>query len=309
MSTKRKKRVVFSWLSFALALVSVPAANAQVTVKGTIVSVGGTHLRGDVTLIRGGSAVEMRSYHTDGQGAFSFETNRTADQLLVAKANGHVSSEVALNTTGTVARLNVRFRLQPAGKVSGRVVDENGNGVGGATVHVRYPGELRRHHFHHEVGDIHADDFGYFTLPVVARGKSFVVEAGTAARLPASTASLTLDGEEASGVQVTAGRIGFVVRGAVRDSAANPHAGASVRLRLFPGSKTTAAARLSRLHARLLNQSTVTGPAGAYEFKGLPAGKVVLIAHVSGKTPVKQEQVLPELGAAGSVRVINLIVD
>ncbi len=30
---------------------------------------------------------------------------------------------------------------------------------------------------------------------------------------------------------------------------------------------------------------------------------------MGGKPPVKQEQVLPEQGAPGSVRVINLIVD
>ena len=309
MNTIRMKHFVLLCLGFALALVSVPAANAQVTVKGSIVSVGGTALRGDLTLIRGGSAVAIRSYHTDGQGAFSFETNRTADQLLVAKADGHASSEVALNTTGTVAELNFQFRLRPAGTVMGRVVDENGNGVGGATVHVRYPGELRRHHFHHEVGDIHADDFGYFTLPVVARGKSFVVEAATPERLPGATASLTLDGDERSGVQVTAGRIGFVVGGAVKDSAANPHRGVAVRLRLFPDSKTTAAAQLSRLHARLLNQRTVTGPDGAYAFKGLPAGRAVVIAHVPGKTPVKQEQVLSEQGSPGDAYTLDLIVD
>lgn len=309
MNIMRQKGYVSLWLGFAFVLVSLPAAQAQVSVKGTIVSVGGAPLRGDVTLVRGGSAVEVRSYHTDGQGAFSLETDRTADQLLVAKAAGHVSSEVALNTTGTVAGLNVQFRLRPAGRVSGRVVDENGNGVGRATIHVRYPGEMRRHHFHQEAGNIQADDFGYFTLPVIARGKSFVVEAATPERLPGATASLTLDGEEASGVQVTAGRIGFVVRGAVRDSAANPHRGVAVRLRLFPGSKTAAAARLSRLHARLLNQRTFTGTDGAYEFKGLPGGRVVVIAHVSGKTPVKQEQVLPEQGVPGSFRVIDLIVD
>ena len=201
--------------------------------------------RGGLPLIRDGSAVAIRSYHTDGQGAFSFETDRTADQLLVAKAAGHASSEIALNTTGTVAELNVNFRLRPAGTVRGRVVDENGNGVGGATIQVRYPGELRRHHFHDEVGDIQADDFGYFTLPVVARGKGFVVESATAERLPGATAPLTLDGDERSGVQVTAGWIRFVVGGAVKDSAANPHRGVAVRLRLLPGSETAAAARFS----------------------------------------------------------------
>ena len=69
------------------------------------------------------------------------------------------------------------FVYGPPGRSGAAWSMKTGNGVGGATIQVRYPGELRRHHFHDEVGDIQADDFGYFTLPVVARGKGFVVEA------------------------------------------------------------------------------------------------------------------------------------
>ena len=110
-------------------------------------------------------------------------------------------------------------------------------------------------------------------------------------------------------LEVTAGQIGYIVRGTVRDSAANPHIGVAVRLRLLPGSETAAAARLSRLHARLLNQRTVTGPDGAYAFKGLPAGRAVVIVHVPGKTPVKKEQVLSEQGSPGDAYTLDLIVD
>ena len=109
----------------------------------------------------------------------------------------------------------------------GRVVDEKSetglaarsprdetHGQGAESKPVRYPGELRRHHFHDEVGDIQADDFGYFTLPVVAVvARRFVVEAATevarvagsrGGRSPAwstrrETGSLTLDGDERSG--------------------------------------------------------------------------------------------------------------
>ncbi len=233
MNTIRQKWFVSLWLGLAFVLVVVPSVQARVTVEGQIVSVDGTPLRGDVTLIRGGGAVELRHYRTDSQGAFSIETDRADGQLLVAKADGHVSSEAELNMAGNAARLDVSFRLWPAGKVSGRVVDEKGDGLAGATVHVLYPDERRRHHFHHEMGDIPADDFGYFTLPVIARGRYFVVEAATAERLPGATAPLRLEGEEKSDVQVTAGRVGHVVRGAVKDSAGNPHKGVVVRLRLF----------------------------------------------------------------------------
>lgn len=265
-------------------------------------------MRGDVTLVRGGSTVRLRHYHTDDQGTFSIETDRTLGQLVVAKAAGHTSSEVEINTAGDTKRY-IRFRLWPAGKVSGQVVDKEGNGVAGATVHVHYPGERRRHYLHHEMGDIQADDFGYFVLPLVARGKHFVVEAATAEHLPGSTVPLRLESEEKRDIRVTIGNLGYVVRGTVSDSAGNPHQGVEVRLRLFAGREITVTARFSRLYARLLNRRTVTGTDGFYEFKGLPSGRVAVIAHVPGRTPIKQEQVLPEQSSPGDVRVIDLLVD
>lgn len=305
MNTMRPMGAVLSVLGFAFVLVSISAA--QVTVEGQMASVDGTPLRGDVTLVRGGPAVQLRHYHTDGQGMFSLETDRTPGQLLVAKADGHVSAEVELDVRS--AQIHFRFRLWPAGRVSGQVVDERGHGVAGATVHVRYPDERRRHHLHHEAGDIEADDFGYFTLPVVARGRHFVVEAATVEHLPGMTAPLKLEGEEERDIRVTPGELGQVVRGAVTDSAGNPQKGVRVRLRLFAGQEAAAAARVSRLHARRLNQRTVTGADGAYEFMGLPGGAVAVIAHRSGRPPVMRERVLPEPGFPGEVHVIDLIVD
>ena len=206
------------------------------------------------------------------------------------------------------ARISVSFALWPSGTVTGRVVDEEGNGVGGATLHVHYSTERRRHFLHQEMGDIHADDFGYFTLPVVARGRNFVVEAASEGHLPGSTDTLKLE-EEKLDVQVTTGKLGYVVRGTVTDSAANPHEGVAVRMRLFPADEVAAAAQFSRLHGRLLNRRTFTAKDGAYEFKGLPIGRAVVIALVPGKTPVKEEKTLPEQGSPGDAYTVNLIVD
>lgn len=75
------------------------------------------------------------------------------------------------------------------------------------------------------------------------------------------------------------------------------------------GEEVAVAARFSRLHARLLNQRTFTGTDGDYEFKGLSSGRVAVIAHVPGRTLIKQEQVLSERGFPGEVHVIDLIVD
>ena len=209
------------------------SAQAQVTVEGQVAAVDGAPLKADLTLIRSGSTVEFHHYHTDDQGAFSIETDQTVGQLLVAKADGHTSSEVVLKAESNT-KISVPFTLWPSGTVTGRVVDEEGNGVGGAILHVHYANERRRHFLHHEMGDIHADDFGYFTLPVMARGRDFVVEAASEGHLPGSTDTLRLEDEKLD-VQVTTGKLRYVVRGTVTASAANPHKGVGVRMRLFPG--------------------------------------------------------------------------
>ena len=307
MNTTKRMELMLSLLAFAFIPAFASSAQAQVTVEGQVAAVDGTPLKADLTLVRSGSTVELHHYHTDDQGEFSIETDQTAGQLLVAKADGHTSSEVVLKAESNTT-ISVPFSLWPAGAVTGRVVDEEGNGVAGATLHVHYFNERRRHFLHHEMGDIHADDFGYFTLPVVSRGRNFVVEAASEGHLPSLTDTMKLE-EEKLDVQVTTGKLGYVVRGTVTDSAANPHKGVAVRMRLFPGEEIAAAAQFSRLHGRLLNRRTVTGTDGTYEFKGLPTGRVVVVALVPGKTPVKQEKTLPEQGSPGDAYMVNLVVD
>ena len=68
-------------------------------------------------------------------------------------------------------------------------------------------------------------------------------------------------------------------------------------------------ARFSRLYGRLLNQRTFTDQNGAYEFTGLPGGRVVAIAHVPGKPPVKQEKTLSDQGSPGDAFIVDLIAD
>ncbi len=233
MNTTRRMELMFSLLAFAFIPLLASPMQAQVTVEGQVAAVDGTLLKADLTLIRSGSTVELHHYHTDDQGAFSIQTDQTAGQLLVAKADGHTSSEVLLKAESNT-KISVPFTLWPSGTVTGRVVDEEGNGVGGATLYVHYSNERRRHFLHHEMGDIHADDFGYFTLPVMARGRDFVVEAASEGHLPGSTDTLRLEDEKLD-VQVTTGKLRYVVRGTVTASAANPHKGVGVRMRLFPG--------------------------------------------------------------------------
>ena len=59
---------------------------------------------------------------------------------------------------------------------------------------------------------------------------------------------------------------------------------------------------------RSLNQRTTTDADGSYEFKGLPSGRIVVVASLPGRAPTKQEHVLSEEGATGGVHVIDLVV-
>lgn len=70
-----------------------------------------------------------------------------------------------------------------------------------------------------------------------------------------------------------------------------------------------AAAQFSRLNGRLLNRRTFTDQDGAYEFKGLPSGRVVVIALVPGRTPVNEEKTWSEQGFPGDAYMVDFVVD
>ena len=114
MNTTRRMVFRLSLLTLIVIPLLPSSMQAQVTVGGRVASFDGTAVKADLTLIRGGSAVEIQSYHTDSQGAFSIETNRTTDQLLVAKANGYVSSVAAMGRRCLASlRVTIRSRFAP----------------------------------------------------------------------------------------------------------------------------------------------------------------------------------------------------
>ena len=305
MSTTRRMELMFSLLAFIPLLAS--PMQAQVTVEGQVAAVDGAPLKADLTLIRSGSTVEFHHYHTDDQGAFSIQTDQSAGQLLVAKADGHTSSEVLLKAESNT-KISVPFTLWPAGTVTGRVVDEEGNGVGGATLYVHYSNERRRHFLHHEMGDIHADDFGYF-IPARHGARQGFRCRGCLGRPPSrfdrhpeARGRKTGRSSHYGEIAIRSAWYGYGFCGKPAQRGCRPHAP-------VPGDEIAVAAQFSRLHGRLLNRRTFTDKDGAYEFKGLPSGRVVVIALVPGKTLVKQEKTLPEQGLPGDAYMVNLVVD
>ena len=121
--------------------------------------------------------MRVNTFRTDKSGEFEFSTPWAAEKRVVAKADGFISAEAVISVQPGQQEVTHQFALSRAAMVSGRVVDESGSPVPDATVRVRYIGENRSLYFAQEVGAVKSDGFGYFVLPMVARGKQFVLDA------------------------------------------------------------------------------------------------------------------------------------
>ncbi len=270
-------------------------ANAQQVfrIEGRLTAPDGQGVPGDVTLLEGTRLVRAANSPTDSQGRFAVEADPAAAWLLVAKANGYVSSEIRIRGGVAGEVLTVNFVLAPAGKVAGQVIDETGRGVPNALVRVRYPGERRFFEFGQETGPQQADDFGNFTLPFVAQGRTFVIEAWTDESLPSFSSPLILSGAPLKNVAVRLVRRGQTVRGRVRNTAGLGIPGLTVRLRAEGELEDFSAEERSSLSFVLkANQRATSGPDGSFEFKGLPAGKLILVAEDSADRRTKREAVV-----------------
>lgn len=260
--------------------------SAQVTINVRITTAENLPLRGDVAVTQGGPNVSVSNYQTNSQGWSSFQAIRGEAISIVVKADGYISSEreVVSDLEGST----ITFALSPAGKVSGRIVDEIGKPVGGAVVRVRYSGRRRAHQLGQEVGEVTTDDFGYFTLPFVARGNPFVIDVAAPDRPTTSSLPMTLPGESLSGILIALPAKGQVVRGTVLDSFGQPAYNVNVRLRLLEKPEPASdefggASSLTRMLQG--NRAAITAPDGSFEFAGVPAGDIVLIARRGNAKP------------------------
>ena len=279
-----------------LALLPCLAESADLRVSGRITS-NGKPVQGEIIVVDIARDSRLLTFHSDSLGVFDFDIVPGPRTVVVAKADGYVSAERELPpAAGSHAGLN--FNLSATGSISGRVVDESGAGVPGTVVRIRYPGERRSYQFADELGESFTDELGNFSLPFVAVDRQFVIEAETADRLPSVSSSLTLNRAAKSGVVVTLGRTGQVVRGRVFNAAGAPVSGVSVRMRClvdpgeFSREERTSMSFLSRSNKRV-----TTGPDGGYEFRGVPAGRVIVVASRPGAKPVMAEGVSQPGGA------------
>lgn len=278
-------------VSLAVALLLPWNAEASaVKLSGRIRAADGAALAGHVEVTSGTGHVRAQSYWTDSEGRFSIEAPAQPRLVVVAKADGHISAEREVAPASGEAEIRLDFTLLAAGSVSGRVTDESGRPVTGAQVRLHYPGEVRRVVYEQEAGNVRSDDFGHFQLPFVAQGRAFVIEAASEDRLPGFSAPLRLSGAALEGVAVRLAQTGQRVRARVVGPGGTPVPGAMVRLQALAEAEAfTAEQRQSRTFWEAANRLAPTGADGTVEFRGVPAGRVTVVAGRPGGKLIKQE--------------------
>jgi hypothetical protein len=300
-SAEKLKRVL---LLVAGAALCAAASEAAVRIQGKIAASDGTPLPGDVTVVSGVGGLKTMNYRTDSQGTFAFDVDAADVWLMVAKADGYVSEEREVLLSGEQRRINLDFTLGPAGIVSGHVVDEAGNSVPAAALRVRYPGTQRKFEFVHE-SLATADSLGNFRLTSVAQNRRFVIEASTPDRPFTTSVPMSFAGAPLQNVVLSLSRKGQVVRGRVTDAAGSPLAGVPVRIRAFADiADFSPEDRQSPDFSRIGNRQTFSAPDGSYNFQGVPAGRVVLVAGRPGPSATKREDTV----RADQELTINLAV-
>jgi hypothetical protein len=240
---------------------------------------------------------------TDEQGSFEIDAP-VGGVLLVARSEGYVSEQRNVLVRPGRGNVPVHFTLSPSGSVLGRVVDLNGHGVAGARVWLLYRGAERSWSLAEESGGEETDEFGYFTIPVVAQGRPFVLLAENDTWLLSSSGTITLRGRELSGITLLLSRRGSTVSGRVVDSLGQPVPGAEVRLRAIPSdTEFTAEQRMSVAFARTMHKAAVAGPDGFYTFASVPGGRVVVTTDANRRRAAAEATI-----SSGQPATLNLVL-
>ena len=258
---------------------------AGATVRGRVVSSTGGAIAGATVRLMQQARREGASTRTDRDGRFAFADVVPGSFLIAASKNGFSSDElpfgrtIAVTATGASAELT----LTPWGSVSGRVTDEFGEPVQGASM------QLLRLQFQNgrrqlaSVSTRTSDDRGVFRIFGVAPGQYILsASAGdvSTAELPgyirtyypgvtdaAASPFITVGaGQAQSGADVTLVRQRTArVSGIVRDAQGRP--GLAGSLNLIPSQSSALLA--TGVGARV-------GDGGAFEFPNVPPGRYVI---------------------------------
>jgi hypothetical protein len=264
-------------------------------ITGRVIADGSQQaLPANITVMTTGAGVHLKSAMADDRGAFTIEVP-PGTTTIVARADGFASEQRELFVRPGRGNPNLNFSLSPAASITGRVVDQTGDGVAGARVWLNYRGETRAWRFAEETGGEQADTFGNFTIPIVAQGRAFVLHAEIEGWLLSSSQTMTLRSPELRGVLLLLSRRGSSVSGRVLDSAGRPVSGVRVHLRAIPAdSEFTADQRDSFAFSRSMNRTAVSREDGSYSFEGVPGGRVVVTASLQNRRAASEVDTIGE---------------
>lgn len=167
-----------------------------------------------------------------------------------------------------------QLTLAPGAAVSGRVVDEHGQGIGRARIVYRSAADWAQHADEQNDAAVTAAD-GSFRFDALPAG-SFRFTATHAERAPATSPRIELDGSVARDDIVIAMTAGAVVRGHVVDDQHHPVASAQVSI------ATTASASS---FVEPLQRQAYSDASGGFEIRGLPRTPLLALArHEAGSS-------------------------
>jgi hypothetical protein len=289
---------------FSIAMCAVSGyGQSTAIVSGTVVAEGNEQsLQGSITVMTSSTGVHLRTAEVDARGGFSI-TIPAGGAVIVARADGYASQQREIVAQpGTNPTLT--FSLARAATVSGRVVDVSGAGVAGARVWVQYRGQARGWRLADEIGGEPTDALGQFTIPTVAQGRPFILQAESEDWLLSSSQTMMIRTPEVDGFLLLVSRRGATVSGRVMDPSGRPVPNAEVQLRAMPGANEfTSDQRDSIAFARRMNRSAISGSDGSYAFRGVPPGRIVVTGELQNQRGASEVEI-----SSGTVNRIDLVL-
>jgi RNA polymerase sigma factor (sigma-70 family) len=225
---------------------------------------------------------------TDAAGKVGIEIAQSPVQALnmFVTADGHVPKVISWGY-GRPMPASYTMRMERGITIGGMVVDESGLPITGAKIEIDGPGNDRAQEENIQFGPdtiLHTDADGRWTcnmMPKDAETISLIVTHPDFAEAKVPVRTSAADAKESTITMPT----GFVVAGTVEDSAGNAIEGAKVRQARLNGDR---------------ERSGKTDASGAFEFRSMKAGELLLAVQAEGFAPAAQT--LQLTGALAGIR-------
>lgn len=298
----------FCYFSFLILAATLAAQQQPGSVRGQVTSITGEPLRkAEVTIRSTGRSAYAMMATTDASGAFAFENLAPSKYVVSAQRNGFVSQQ-ALGRAGSAPNIQaltvdagqnltgVTIKLTPHSIITGKVVDEDGDPMYGASVSVLEERYFRGRRTLSPRSNAMVNDLGEYRIAGLSPGKYYLSASPRGAAGPSSrrvpvqaetertfvtmfypgavessqATPLTLAaGQEARGIDFQMRRAPTVhVRGHVVDEAGNPVQNMSVMILSADGPGGSA------MGGRGAPQKE-----GAFDIPGILPGKYTLMAN------------------------------